>query len=80
MGMKTSETVVFKVGNSMTIRLVGDCKLPRGTRVRERWDGNAIIIEPITDEWPDTFLKAAGSWDEDIERPQDDAEARDPFA
>lgn len=33
----SSETVVFRVGNSLAVRLVGDCRLPRGTRVRERW-------------------------------------------
>ena len=33
----SGETVVFKVGDSLAVRLVGDCRLPRGTRVRERW-------------------------------------------
>lgn len=76
----TTETVVFQAGNSLAIRLVGDCKLPRGMRVRERREGNAIIIEPIVDAWPRAFLEAAGAWTEDIPRPGRDEPARDPFA
>lgn len=76
----SSETVVFKVGNSLAVRLVGNCRLPRGTRVRERWEGNSIVIEPIIDAWPADFLAAAGSWNEAIERPGRNEDARDPFA
>lgn len=76
----SSETVVFKVGNSLAVRLVGDCRLPRGTRVRERWEGKTIVIEPVVDEWSPGFLASAGTWDEPIERPGRDEEARDPFA
>jgi virulence-associated protein VagC len=77
--MQTDETTVFKVGNSMAIRLIGGCKLPRGTRVRERGEGNTIVIEPVIDSWPTNFLEAAGSWDEDIERLTDE-DVRNPFA
>ena len=76
----SSETVVFKVGNSLAVRLVGDCRLPRGTRVRERWEGNTIVIEPLIDEWSPAFLASAGAWHEPIERPGRDERARDPFA
>lgn len=76
----SSETVVFKVGNSLAVRLVGNCRLPRGTRVRERWEGDTIVIEPVVDTWSDSFLAAAGSWDEPIERPGRDEAPRDPFA
>jgi len=75
-----SETIVFKIGNSLAIRLVGECRLPRGTRVRERWEGDRIVLEPILDAWPEGFLAAAGSWDEPIERPDSKEPARDPFA
>lgn len=76
----SSETVVFKVGNSLAVRLVGDCRLPRGTRVRERWEGKTIVIEPMVDTWSATFLASAGTWDESVERPGRDEPARDPFA
>ena len=56
--------MVFKVGNSLAVRLVGDCRLPRGTRVRERWEGKTIVIEPVVDEWSPGFLASAGTWDE----------------
>jgi virulence-associated protein VagC len=74
------ETVVFKVGNSLAVRLVGDCRLPRGTRVRERWEGKSIVIEPVVDTWSHAFLASAGTWDEPIERPGRNEPARDPFA
>lgn len=74
------ETVVFKVGNSLAVRLVGDCRLPRGTRVRERWEGKAIVIEPVVDTWSAAFLASAGTWDEPLERPGRNEPSRDPFA
>lgn len=77
----SSETIIFQVGNSLAVRLVGECKIPRGTRVRERRDGDRIIIEPIRTGWSPAFLAAAGSWTEPIPRPQDDDDKpRDPFA
>ena len=76
----STETVVFQVGNSLAVRLVGDCKLPRGMRVRERREGGCIILEPLTDTWPPVFLAAAGAWKDDIPRPGRDEPARDPFA
>jgi len=74
------ETVVFRVGNSLAVRLVGECKLPRGQRVRERREGHRIILEPLSDQWSADFIKAAGSWTEDIPRPGRGEKARDPFA
>lgn len=74
------ETVVFKVGNSLAVRLVGNCRLARGTRVRERWEGNTIVIEPVANDWSPAFLASAGAWDQPIERPGRDEPARDPFA
>jgi virulence-associated protein VagC len=75
-----TETVVFQAGNSRAIRLVGDCKLPRGMRVRERREGDYIILEPVADAWPRAFIAAAGAWTEDLPRPGQDEPARNPFA
>jgi len=49
-------------------------------RVRERWEGKTIVIEPLLDKWSPAFLASAGAWDEPIERPGRDEKARDPFA
>jgi virulence-associated protein VagC len=76
----SSETVVFKIGNSLAVRLVGNCRLPRGTGVRERWEGKSIVIEPVVNTWSSAFLASAGTWDEPIERPGRNDRARDPFA
>ncbi len=76
----SGETVVFRVGNSLAVRLVGDCRLPRGQRVRERREGDRIVLEPITDEWPAAFREAAGAWPEEIPRPGRGEKPRDPFA
>ena len=76
----SSETGVFKVGNSLAVRLVGNFRLPRGTRVRERWEGKTIVIEPVVNTWSTAFFASAGTWDEPIERPRWDEPARDPFA
>jgi virulence-associated protein VagC len=75
-----TETVVFQVGNSLAVRLVGDCKLPRGMRIRERREGSRIIIEPMTDAWPRASIAAAGAWKAAIPRPAKNEPARDPFA
>jgi virulence-associated protein VagC len=74
------ETVVFKTGNSMAVRLLGPCRLRKGTRVRQLRDGDRIIIEPIRDEWSPEFLAVAGAWPEEIPRPAEDGDIRDPFA
>jgi virulence-associated protein VagC len=73
-----SDTVTFASGNSIAVRLLADCKLPRGTRVREYREGRRIIIEPI-DAWSDDFLAALGAWPEPIELPPRES-PRDPFA
>lgn len=72
------QSIVFKNGNSMAVRLIGDCRLPRGTRVREYREGSKIIIEEIGG-WPESFQRTLGSWKGKIERPSAEA-ARDPFA
>lgn len=75
----STETVVFHVGNSLAVRLIGECKLPRGMRVREHRDGDRISLEPTTDTWSPAFLAAAGAWNAPIPRPGQDEPARDPF-
>jgi virulence-associated protein VagC len=75
-----TETVVFQVGNSLAVRLVGDCKLPRGMRIREHREGNRIILEPMADAWPRAFLAAAGAWKRALPRPGRNEPPRDPFA
>ena len=75
----SSETVVFQVGNSLAVRLVGDCKLPRGMRIRERREGDCIVLEPMVDAWPRAFIAAAGAWKDGIPRPGHNEPARDPF-
>jgi virulence-associated protein VagC len=75
-----TETVVFQVGNSLAVRLVGDCKLPRGMRIREHREGDRIVLEPIIDAWSSGFLAAAGAWKEDFPRPGREELPRDPFA
>jgi len=70
-------SVVFKNGNSLAVRLVGDCKLPQGTKVKEYRENNRIIIERVPG-WPKSFLDSLGAWDEDIPSPK--SHARDPFA
>jgi hypothetical protein len=49
-------------------------------RVRERWEGKTIVIEPLLDKWSPAVLASAGAWDEPIERPGRDEKVRDPFA
>lgn len=73
-----SDTITFASGNSIAVRLLADCRLPRGTRVREYRDGQRIIIEPI-DAWSDDFLASLGAWAEPLELPPREA-PRDPFA
>jgi virulence-associated protein VagC len=72
------QTVVFKTGNSAAVRLLGECRLPRGTRVREYREGDRVVIEPVH-RWPQSFLNALGSYADEIPRPSDDKKQRNPF-
>jgi virulence-associated protein VagC len=72
-----NESVVFRSGNSLAVRLTGDCKLPKGTRVREYRDGPRVVIEPL-DTWSERFLGSLGSFPDEIPRPAP-SEARSPF-
>jgi virulence-associated protein VagC len=72
-----NESIVFQSGNSLAVRLTGDCRLPKGTRVREYRDGSRVVIEPL-DTWPQGFAEALGSFPDEIPRPSPTA-ARSPF-
>jgi virulence-associated protein VagC len=71
--------VVFQSGNSMAVRLVGECRLPKGTRVRQYRDGGRIVIEPIC-EWPQEFVEALGAVADEIPRPIPEHAQRNPLA
>jgi len=75
-----TETVVFQVGNSLAVRLIGDCKLPRGMRIRERREGTSIILEPMTDAWLLGVPGGGLGLKADLPRPGRDEPARDLFA
>jgi virulence-associated protein VagC len=72
-----SESIVFQSGNSLAVRLTGDCRLPKGTRVREYRDGPRVVIEPL-ESWPAGFVEALGSFSDEIPRASSSA-ARSPF-
>ena len=79
LSVPVKETIVFKTGNSAAVRLLGECKLPRGTRVREYRDGDRICVEPVG-RWPKSFLSALGAYPDEIPRPADERRQRGPFA
>jgi virulence-associated protein VagC len=76
---KAQESVVFQSGNSLAVRLVGDCRLPRGTRIREYRQGDRIVLQPVSD-WPKAFRNAMGAFADEIPRPEDERKQRNPFA
>ena len=77
--MKRATSTVFRSGNSLAVRLVGDCRLPRGTKVREYRSGSKIVIEPVRAGWSKRFLSSLGSYRREIPRPSDRNGQRDPF-
>lgn len=61
---------IFLNGGSQAVRLPKSCRFPDGqTEVVARRVGKKVILEPA-DEWTPEFVKALGSWDEEIERPR----------
>jgi virulence-associated protein VagC len=72
-------STVFRSGNSLAVRLVGECRLPRGTKVREYRKGSSIVIEPVRAGWSTRFLSSLGSFPGEIPRPTDSGKQRDPF-
>ena len=49
------ETKVFKSGNSLAVRLPKGLELPKG-RVSIRKEGRALVIEEISNGWPQGFF------------------------
>ena len=74
---RNRESVVFQTGNSLAVRLVGDCRLPKGTRIREYREGEKIVLVPVGG-WPRAFRNALGSFAGEIPRPRDRRQ-RNPF-
>jgi virulence-associated protein VagC len=72
------ESVVFRTGNSLAVRLVGECRLPRGTRIREYREGERVVLEPVSG-WPKAFRDAIGSFKRAIPRPAEERKQRNPF-
>ena len=72
-----NETIVFQRGNSLAVRLTGDCRLPKGTRVREYREGQRVVIEPL-EMWPDRFVEALGSFPDEVPE-STHGPARSPF-
>jgi len=50
------ETKVFKSGNSLAVRLPKGMELPKG-KVLIRREGRALVIEEISDGWPEGFFE-----------------------
>lgn len=48
-------TKVFKSGNSLAVRLPKELELPKGT-VSIRREGRSLVIEEISDGWPEGFF------------------------
>ena len=72
---------LFKNGGSQAVRLPADCRFPDGQReVSVKRIGRKVILEPI-DEWPKAFSESLGTWQDTIERPEQDSVSaqRDPF-
>ena len=72
---------LFKNGGSQAVRLPADCRFPEGQReVSVKRIGRKVILEPI-DEWPKAFSESLGTWQDTIERPEQDSVSaqRDPF-
>lgn len=49
------KTKVFKSGNSLAVRLPKGMELPRGA-VSIRKEGEALVIEKISEGWPEGFF------------------------
>ena len=73
---------IFTNGGSQAVRLPKSVRFPTSQReVMVRRSGKRVILEPA-DEWSPEFLRALGSWNEEIERPPQHpiGKKKDPFA
>jgi antitoxin VapB len=68
--MATQIAKLFWSGRSQAVRLPKDFRLP-GDKVRIRRQGNAVILEPLADDW--SWLDAlVGKLDEDFVQAADE--------
>lgn len=77
------ESTVFEIGDEAAVKLLGDCRLPKGTRVRVHRDGDRIVIEEVAKSrtrFSEEFFAGLGTWPGEIERPRQETEVRDVFA
>ena len=78
---KSKVAKLFQNGGSQAVRLPKEYRFEDQEEVLVRREGKRVILEPV-DRWSKEFLACLGSWDEDIERPDQGtlADLRDPFA
>lgn len=72
---------IFTNGGSQAVRLPKSVRFPASEReVVVRRSGRRVILEPA-DEWSPEFLAALNSWDEEIDRPEQQplSKKRNPF-
>ena len=68
--MRIARAKLFQNGGSQAVRLPKDCRFPEDqSEVLVRRDGRRVILESL-DEWPATFSRCLGAWQEEIERPR----------
>lgn len=71
--MRSRRAKLFQNGASQAVRLPKEFRFPDDqTEVLVRREGTKIILEPV-DTWPDEFVACLGAWDEEIERPPQQA-------
>ena len=69
---------LFMNGRSQAVRLPRQFRFD-GDEVRIRREGCSVILEPIDNEWSDSFWSSFGSWDEELPRFEPQGSFRDPF-
>ena len=60
-------TKVFKNGRSVAVRLPGECRIAEGTEVSVTYQDGRIIVEPLNNGWPQSFIEAIHSKDPELE-------------
>jgi antitoxin VapB len=77
----TKVAKLFQNGGSQAVRLPKEYRFEDQEEVLIRREGDRIILEPV-DQWSESFLACLGSWDEEIDRPDqgDLSGLKDPFA
>ena len=77
----STEAKLFKNGGSQAVRLPKECRFEGVDVVLARREGRRVVLEP-KDEWPESFERCLGAWDEPIDRPEQSMPStlRDPFS